>query len=338
LLLCFCKQNEKIDDEVDDSKYWMTTPRNWHPVFAGACAGVFGTLVGSPLDVVKARMQVLRNLDLAGSRSVPLYHNMFHCFRHTFIREGASAFFKGVTAPLVSLTVLMSVTFGTNVISKRWVERRFAKKEGEEGFDITRYSALIGGVSAGFAIGPFISPFECVKVRAQLNTRPGQEYKGVIFTGRAMVRRYGILSLYTGLSMMWPREMLYGLTYFGIYGTIKPIVTKCIDDHSVDGSLFLYLAIPVCGGVSGMCAWTVVFPTDIVKTNVMGQKHPRGRKSVSLLETTRNIYKNGGLRGFYNGLTPCVARAFVVSATRWSSFELSLYYIEQFSKMRAQNS
>ena len=65
---------------------------------AGASAGVIGTILGSPLDVVKTRQQV-------SGISIP------KTVRVVFSESGVLGFYRGMASPLLSLTVLNTLNF-----------------------------------------------------------------------------------------------------------------------------------------------------------------------------------------------------------------------------------
>jgi len=71
----------------------------------GFTAGVAGTVLGFPLDLVKTRMQT--SISSPGIRS----SNLFTVMRGIISREGYFALYKGMTPPLISLCILNTVNF-----------------------------------------------------------------------------------------------------------------------------------------------------------------------------------------------------------------------------------
>jgi hypothetical protein len=73
-------------------------------------------------------------------------------------------------------------------------------------------------------------------------------------------------------------------------------------------------------GLSGAAAWLLSFPLDTVKTAVQGR--PLDAPRVAAMDAARNILlRRGGLLGLYSGAVPSVMRAFIVSGTRFSTYE-----------------
>jgi solute carrier family 25 carnitine/acylcarnitine transporter 20/29 len=53
---------------------------------------------------------------------------------------------------------------------------------------------------------------------------------------------------------------------------------------------------------------------DIVKSN---------RKYKGFMDAAKTIYKNGGVKAFFPGVTPCLIRAFIGNATCFVCYEQS---------------
>ena len=96
------------------------------------------------------------------------------------------------------------------------------------------------------------------------------------------------------------------------------------------------VSIPVAGGVSGALAWLVSFPLDCIKANVQGQRlegapategSPRDR--VTAASAARAIFRAKGLLGLYMGVGPSIARAFIVSGSRFSAYETMVWLIRE---------
>ncbi|KAK2856410.1 hypothetical protein Q5P01_005145 [Channa striata] len=74
---------------------WLTDSSKKRPdwsgvMLAGGIAGMAGWTVGTPMDVIKARLQV------DGARETKQYKGFFHCIRETARTEGAGVFFKSL--------------------------------------------------------------------------------------------------------------------------------------------------------------------------------------------------------------------------------------------------
>jgi len=59
-------------------------------MLAGGLAGMAGWTVGTPMDVIKARLQ------MDGARETKRYKGFFHCISETVRVEGAGVFFRSL--------------------------------------------------------------------------------------------------------------------------------------------------------------------------------------------------------------------------------------------------
>lgn len=59
-------------------------------MLAGGLAGMVGWTLGTPMDVIKARLQ------MDGARKTKRYKGFFHCITETARTEGAGVFFRSL--------------------------------------------------------------------------------------------------------------------------------------------------------------------------------------------------------------------------------------------------
>jgi len=74
------------------------------------------------------------------------------------------------------------------------------------------------------------------------------------------------------------------------------------------------------GGLSGIALWLVTYPVDMIKTKIQADNL---QKPVfkGMYDCCLNIYKTGGLKGFYKGLTPCLLRAVPANGATFLAYE-----------------
>jgi hypothetical protein len=72
----------------------------------GLSAGVLGTVIGFPLDLVKTRMQTAKT---TGNNGVPM--SILSVGQSIVRTEGVLALYKGLLPPLISLSILNTITF-----------------------------------------------------------------------------------------------------------------------------------------------------------------------------------------------------------------------------------
>ncbi|RYP07895.1 hypothetical protein DL764_002261 [Monosporascus ibericus] len=194
-------------------------PRRWikryRTELSASSASVLSTLTAFPLDSVKTRLQTYP------------YDGFVHCVRTTYQSEGLRGFFRGVTAPLASVTLVRTISFSIYQRSKYvysdWMGKHFGfyplehvNKNGA--FPNLGTIACFGaaGATAGSGITFIACPFELTKLSAQVsvlmanqkNVDPKKQAialsyhnKGTFKTLANIVRHRGFAGMYTGLNL-----------------------------------------------------------------------------------------------------------------------------------------
>jgi len=82
------------------------------------------------------------------------------------------------------------------------------------------------------------------------------------------------------------------------------------------------------GAVVGVLVWTIIFPSDVVKSHIQAYRS-ESKDYQTVGSTVRVIYNRKGICGFFSGIVPCLFRAFPVSAASFTAFELSKRFLER---------
>lgn len=145
----------------------------------------------------------------------------------------------------------------------------------------------------------------------------------------------GIKGFYIGFPLHLCRDTLGTALYFGSYDTIRALVTR---NTSPNGSLY---GIPgpvvsfLSGSTAGIASWLIVYPVDLVKTNVQQRTlshHPQQMTGyqlfLSLLKERPPPSKSGfhdtSLKRFlrlYRGLGVSALRSFISHGLTWTIIE-----------------
>lgn len=176
-------------------------------------------------------------------------------------------------------------------------------------------SGMAGGATSGVIISCGSAPFELVKVQRQLEYLTAVQ-RGLIgtasqsgppgsssssptsaaaeakkgppakfqarsgFQAAADIYRHqgGIRGFYIGFPLHLTRDTMGTALYFGSYDSIRSVVNRNV---SSNGSLF---GVPgpfvsfLSGSTAGILSWLIVYPVDLLKTNVQQRKlsnHPK---------------------------------------------------------------
>lgn len=308
--------------------------KRYRTEISASSSSVFSTLAAFPLDSVKTRMQTYH------------YKGFLDCVRHTYANEKLGGFFRGVTAPMASITLVRTVSFSIYQRAKysysSWVKRNF-------GFDIidhvnqrgtypNLYSvACFGaaGATAGSAITFLACPFELTKLSAQVSVLLAErgvsnggshavaasyQNKGTLRTMANIIKHRGVLGLYTGFTLHLLRDTLGTAIYFMVYESGKQVGNTLAGDHPNSNKA----AVVAAGGMCGLVSWAMIYPIDSAKS--IYQRNSLLYSKGQTVEPAPKIefFK----RHMYRGLGVSMTRSCVVNAIFFSSFEFIKKHID----------
>lgn len=261
----------------------------------GLAAGVVGTVLGFPLDLVKTRMQT-------GTVS----GGMLHVASHVVRNEGALALYKGIGPPLVSLSLINTMSFAS------YSYFRILYK-GQNGWDIRNGYA---GMTGAPIFGLITTPENLLKTQMQMDNVNAGRFRGSIHCASVLIKEHGPLVLYTGHSINMVREAAFVGWYFYAYEGFREMLLRKLGHAQA--------AVPLAGGMAGASAWFLSFPLDCIRAGVQGRNLGETAKRGALQVLTDLLAKKGVL-GLYAGVGPSIARAFLVSGSRFSAYEGALW-------------
>ncbi|KAF9908881.1 hypothetical protein EC991_009287 [Linnemannia zychae] len=148
-------------------------------VLAASSAAVCSVLSGFPFDSVKTRMQTHS------------YKSIMDCVRKTYAEERLGGFFRGMIPPLITVSIIKSISFSVYEGSKQQVR---SVSESLQGNTIPSLIGLtfISGSVAGTVVAMMSSPLELVKLQRQLEKlmamHARKEAQITSLTGDALLR------------------------------------------------------------------------------------------------------------------------------------------------------
>lgn len=278
---------------------------------AGGVGGICAVVVGHPFDLVKVRMQ---------TADKGVYSGALDVVRRTLAREGvARGLYAGVSAPLVGVTPMFAVSFWGYDVGKGLV-RRFSDVKGD------RYSVVQVSAAGFFSAIPMTlitAPFERVKVLLQIqgqkSLRPGEKpkYSGGLDVVRQLYREGGLRSVFRGSAMTLARDGPGSAVYFATYEVVKRKLSPPPSAFGEKPQLSLS-AVCVAGAAAGVAMWVPVFPVDTIKSRLQSAD---GRPSIG--GVVSELYGRGGIRAFFPGFGPAIARAAPANAATFVGVELA---------------
>ncbi|KAI4154893.1 MAG: hypothetical protein LQ340_001371 [Diploschistes diacapsis] len=205
--------------------------RHWAKRFRTEIASSTSTF---PLESVKTRIQ-----------SYP--DGFTSCVRKVWLDEGLKGFWRGVLIPLVSVTVVRTVSFSVYQKAKYKSSAFIATVTGKEEplivvnkpgpFELTKNAMVIAKQIAATSVGKNENPI-----------RISYENKGTWRTARQIVKNCGFLGLWSGFQLQMIRETFGTAMYFIVYESGKQLAVKYQGHDSPTSPL----AVTAAGGLCGM--------------------------------------------------------------------------------------
>ncbi|OSD03179.1 mitochondrial carrier [Trametes coccinea BRFM310] len=280
-----------------------------HVRFVGAVAGIGSGLtkvaVGHGFDTIKTRLQC----------SPPgTYKNAVDCLLKTVRNESVFALYKGATPPAVGWAAIDSLLLGS-LHNYRLFLIRHGLTETVPGTDVKRLTLVghgIAGLFAGWTSALLATPMEQLKVKLQLQLQRStsdRQYKGPIDCIRQIVRAQGVLGLWIGFT----GSLAFRSNFLWMFGSFEALMRAFSKLDGTPYAISTPMANFMSGGLASFVYWIMAIPADNIKNRMMATPHNLPKPSFTA--TARQIFVEGGLRGYYRGLGPTLLRAFPVNAS-----------------------
>ncbi|KAI0017226.1 mitochondrial carrier domain-containing protein [Xylariomycetidae sp. FL0641] len=279
---------------------------------AGGFGGVCAVVVGHPFDLVKVRLQT-------ADRGV--YSSAIDVVKKSVARDGLRrGLYAGVSAPLVGVTPMFAVSFWGYDLGKQIVTS-FSPPAPGGGLSIGQVSTA--GFFSAVPMTAITAPFERVKVILQTQSQrlqPGQapKYAGGLDVVRQLYAEGGLRSVFRGSAATLARDGPGSAAYFATYEYIKRRLTPRDPVTGRPQGEMSLTAITCAGGAAGVAMWIPVFPVDTVKSRLQTAEGP-----VTLGGVVRGLYAQGGVKAFFPGFGPALARAVPANAATFLGVELA---------------
>lgn len=205
-------------------------------LFVGASAGVFGTSLIYPLDVLKTQIQ---------SSSQRL---TFRSLSNMMTSVGSGGLYRGFSACLIGIAPEKALKLTVNDFM-----RDFFTMGG--GKSIQVHQEMIAGSMAGLIQLIVTVPYESVKIRLQMRGAN---------TAMEAVRAMGAKGLYRGLTATFYRDVPFCLVFFPLYAQLK---SQQMSRFYANQSEPFHVGL-VAGIGAGAISAAMVTPADMLKTRI----------------------------------------------------------------------
>jgi solute carrier family 25 carnitine/acylcarnitine transporter 20/29 len=327
----------------DTPTTWAAMDSSWDifkDLVAGSIGGAAGCVIGHPIDVVKARMQIMPATPAAalpgasGSAAstpppAPARFPSVHTAAAMLRDEGVRSFWRGLQAPLWGVAGYQAVVFSAYNFSLGHLQRLEPFRSSETA------AVLAAGVFAGAASTLVTTPCDLVKIQMQLQTESAAaaRYRSSPHCAAEILRAAGPRGLFRGLGITLWRDAPTSALYFLVYEQCKTFFLTLQKGgargerqqrQNAPGRADVASPGPgapelMAGGIAGTVTWALASPVDVIKTNVQADPNPSARPRITAV--VRGIVQEHGWAGFKRGLGPITARAFPVNAVTFWSYE-----------------
>ena len=177
-------------------------------------------------------------------------------------------------------------------------------------------------------------PTDVVKTRLQVQIQSSNmQYKGMFDCGSQIYKYEGFRGLFKGLQPALLRQVNYTGIAFVAFEPIRDTITtysnrffsQTSDNNTAttannnnSNSDAGFVTRVLAGGTAGAFGITIMNPTEVLKTQLQSNK---SNELLTMRQVVKQVYKTDGILGFWAGLKPNIARAFLVNAAEIGSYD-----------------
>ncbi|XP_046894553.1 mitochondrial dicarboxylate carrier isoform X1 [Hypomesus transpacificus] len=173
-----------------------------------------------------------------------------------------------------------------------------------------------GGISSS-AAACITHPLDLIKVHLQTQQEVRMKMMGMAIS---VVRREGLLALYSGLSASLCRQMTYSLSRFAIYETVRDMMGT-----RNKGPMPFYQKV-LLGAFGGFTGGFIGTPADMVNVRMQNDvKLPKElrRNYAHALDGLFRVWKEEGMRKLFSGATMASTRGALVTVGQLACYDQS---------------
>ncbi|CAF1466018.1 unnamed protein product [Adineta ricciae] len=165
---------------------------------------------------------------------------------------------------------------------------------------------LVAGGASAFITTALYQPLDFLKTQIQ---EPKDEIskRSTLSITKYTIREYSILRLWRGLTPSLFRAVPGGALYFHSLNLLKENIPKSQQTVLVNG---------ICGALARCAADLIVFPFTLIKARLESSRYT----TMNMLTVSQYVYSTYGLKGFYTGFLPTLARDLPFSGIYYMSY------------------
>ena len=306
----------------------VSSTKRAHPYFhflAGLTSGVSSAVLLQPADLLKTRVQQSRSHSLVPVLKSILAgpHPVASLWRGTVPSALRTGF--GSALYFTTLSSLRQIFANASTKSIGDVLPAAVKKSSSVLPKLTNTQNLMAGASARVFAGFVLMPFTVIKVRYESDL---YAYKSIASASRSIYASEGLRGFFSGFGATAVRDAPYAGLYVVFYEACKTRLNKLLSSEMDQGPSFASSATinASSGVIAAGLATSFTNPFDAVKTRL--QLMPK--KYRNMVNATRIMLKEDGLKSFFDGLALRMGRKALSSALAWTVYEEFIARAERF--------
>lgn len=286
-------------------------------ILSGSFAGAFSRTLTAPLELAKIQQQ---------NKHIPL-----SSISGVWREEGIRGLFKGNGLNCARIAPQLAINYTVyETIQDYWKKYNQSRNRDDQNISVmnTTQHLFSGAISGAVSISA-IYPMETIRTRLSLQSS-STKGTGLLYTGVFdAFRKIPMRQLYGGLGtsivgfapfngILFASKNFYHSTldhflfqqkqrmdlypyYSFTYQTNGEILANIFNTVYENKDSILSL---VSGGLSGMTAITITYPTDLIRRRLQTQTFANTPKYNGAVDCVRKIIRNEGVAGLYSGIRP----------------------------------
>ncbi|RJE18486.1 Mitochondrial carrier protein [Aspergillus sclerotialis] len=180
------------------------------------------------------------------------------------------------------------------------------------------------GIVAGMVAGAVesatvVTPTERVKTALIDDAKGARRFRSGLHATQSLVREYGIPGLFRGLTSTTLKQSATSAVRMGTYNALK----ESMKSHGIQSTAPVTFGI---GAIAGLVTVYATQPFDTVKTRAQGVR------GLGIVEATRSVVRDHGLRGFWKGSSMRLGRLLLSGGIVFSVYEQVAQLLSQTRK------
>jgi len=289
-------------------------------------AACLSKTVAAPIERVKLLIQNQGELIKQRVLDKP-YSGIANCTYRTYQSDGLVAFWRGNWASVIRYIPMQAMNFAF----KDSIKAQFKVTPNDSKTKQLYRNTVSGGIAGAISVTVIYSlDFARERLGADLRDKDGKrKYTGIVDVYRKIWRTDGIRGLYRGYSLSVVGIFIYRGIYFGLYDSIKPILTE----HGMNIGFMKSFALGYCVTV---LASVVPYPTDTVRRRMM-MTSGTGQHYSGVVSAASEMIRNEGFKTLYKGWGANVLRSLAGGLVLAGSDTIKEFYLAQRKSRNVTN-